>query len=133
MSIGEQLHIYKGILGNKNNPLDVRFKLVKTFKKHGQSMSLYQGFRIDNMALAAIEDGTVIDLCEITYTSEDISIKPSIFISIVDGSYFCDVLDDYRVCTLIHEDDYSAHHGCCNVEKIGPREFVKFKSNRSFK
>ena len=49
------------------------------------------------------------------------------------GYFFCDILDNYRVCRLVKEGSFLAEHGCCNVEKIGPKEFVKFRCNRPFK
>ena len=133
MSIGEELRIYKGILGNKENPLDVRFKLMKSFRMHKNSGRLYHGFRTDNLALAGVEEDSIINFEKVHFSINDVKINPSIFVSITDGVYFCDILDNYRVCRLVKDGSFLAEHGCCNVEKIGPKEFVKFRCNRPFK
>lgn len=133
MSIGEELRVYKGILGNKENPLDVRFKLIKTFRMHKNSGRLYHGFRTDNLALAGVEEDSVNEFENVSFSISDIRINPSIFVSITDGIYFCDILDNYRVCKLVKDGRFLTEYGCCNVEKIGPKEFVKFRCNRPFK
>ena len=133
MSIGEELRVYKGILGNKENSLEVRFKLIKTFRMHKNSGRLYHGFRTDNLALKGVEEEAVNEFGNVSFSINDIRINPSIFVSITDGIYFCDILDNYRVCRLVKDGRFLTEHGCCNVEKIGPKEFVKFRCNRPFK
>lgn len=126
MDVGDRLRIYKGILGNKNNRLKTKFKLVKLFKDNKYSHDLYYGLRVDNIALT--ENSEESDVIKDFYT--DVVVKPSIFIKLVGNKYFCDALDNYRVCTLIEDNSSDIHHGCCGVLKINPKELVKFNSKR---
>ncbi|MDD5888601.1 MAG: hypothetical protein PUC82_03840 [bacterium] len=129
MDIGERLHIYKGILGNKNNSVEMRFVLVKAFRDNNYGENLYRGFRFDNEALANLEDGEVCEDLTTTYSDVSDSFRESIFVRLVDSKYFCDVLDNYCVCTLVPENNYEVYHGCVGVSKIEPKELVKFKSS----
>ena len=128
MNVGDRLRIYKRTLENKNNQLRTRFKLVKLFKDNEHSHDLYYGLRVDNRTLA--ENSEESDATRDFYTVDDLVVKPSIFIKLAGSKYFCDALDNYRVCTLIEDNSSDIHHGCCDILKISPKELVKFNSKR---
>lgn len=128
MGLGERLHLYKGILGNSDNSIKTRFKLIRAVIRNNGVDGFYSGVRADdtgylnfNEIRVDLEHPGKFDLFRV------VTARNSVFRRVDNTNYYCDVLDDWTACTLVTDTTYTSSRGCYNIEKIDAKQLVKLK------
>lgn len=136
MKFGERLKLYSGILlGITGNSLDTRFKIIRDIQKNGTD-DLYRGFRINYaypchcaIKWISVDGGYRVGFSDMELAKSRFDVISSVFRHKSDSGYYYDILDDDNPCRLFDVNSSLVILGCCNVEKIEPKELVKFRRN----